>query len=364
MRLLIACLFFLHLAHGGDAVPVLRVVNWSTYMEVDPAADAKLPFAERSRLLQEFMKEFGCRVDYLEFDNEDEIASYVLANLDSVDVVIDATEHLAARDGSLTWMPMPEAVRARQRPLRPEVKKVMDRLAAKGRIPYLAGTTGIVYRSDLTKEPASWADLYAAERSACLDSANSAFVADLRYRNIDFTDVDERQIQLSTRSLRDWLASGRVVSVTADLEKIEELLVAGEVSMALMWSGDALRMRAAHPEVPLNYRIPREGGDFFCEGWLVNLRTRHVDLAWSFTEFLLRPEIQVRLCKALHFQVVTQDALELLRKEHPQLANDPGLEPPVEVLQRCGDSNIYEHIDLLGPWNRACESAVKALKKP
>ena len=214
----------------------------------------------------------------------------------------------------------------------------MDGLPTKCRVPYLAGTTGIVYRSDLTKEPTSWADLYAAERSACLDSANSTFMADFCYRKIPFTEVDEKQVQLSTRSLRDWLASGRVVSVTADLEQIEELLVYGKVSMALMWSGDALRMRAAHSEVPLNYRIPQEGGEFFCEGWLVNPRTRHADLAWSFTQFLLRPEIQVRLCKALHYQVATQEALELLRKKHPDMANDPGVEPPAAVLQRCGDS--------------------------
>jgi spermidine/putrescine-binding protein len=362
----LAFLLCLHLLHGGDAPPTLRVVNWSSYIETDPAADENLPIAERSPVLQEFMKEFNCRVDYLEFDNEDEIATFVLANLDNVDVVIDATEHLAARSGALTWMPMPEAVQAKLPHLRPEVKRIMDRLATRGRVPYLGGTTGIVYRSDLAKEPTSWADLYAAERSACLDSANSTFMADFCYRKIAFTDVDEQQVQLSTRSLRDWLASGRVVSVTADLEQIEELLVSGKVTMALMWSGDALRMRAAHPEVPLNYRIPQEGSDFYCEGWLVNPRTRHADLAWAFTQFLLRPEIQVRLCKAIHYQVATLEALELLRKNHPDLANDLGVEPPPAVLQRCADSNIFERLDfdLAGAWNRACESAQKNLKKP
>jgi spermidine/putrescine-binding protein len=150
--------------------------------------------------------------------------------------------------------------------------------------------------------------------------------------------------------------------VTADLDHIEAQLAAGDIHMALMWSGDALRMRAAHPEVPIGYRIPDEGSDFFAEGWLVNPRSRHTDLAWSFAAFLLRPEIQVRLCQSLHYQVVTQAALDLLRSDFPDLANDPGVEPPPAILERCDDSTVLEDFDLLGPWNRACESAAQVLK--
>jgi len=58
---------------GSSELPVLRILNWSDYIEIDEEADASLPIVARSPILREFAARHGCEIDYHEFEDSTEV---------------------------------------------------------------------------------------------------------------------------------------------------------------------------------------------------------------------------------------------------------------------------------------------------
>jgi spermidine/putrescine transport system substrate-binding protein len=352
----LACLLVLAAGTFAEDLPVLKVVNWSIYMDLQPG-DGKAAPADRSPILRAFMAAHHCRIDYVEFDNEQEINAYVTQHLDEVDLAIDATQYHDNQADAGAWLAVgpaeiPGLTDLRSNPL------PADGSASTTRIPYLWSTSGILYRGDrVAAAPTSWEDLVACPRSAVLDSAPTVFAAALKRRGLSLLKPTPEQLRGAAGDLRDWMMSGRVSLVTADLAKIEASLASGEVDMCLMWSGDAARMIAENPGVDLRYVVPREGSERPVNSWLINPRSQRRALAVALARCLLEPESQVAICSAVRYGVVTNAAKALLAATRPDLAGNPCIEPGADVLGRCEDSSRLNGSDCQTLWSRVCTAA-------
>lgn len=338
---------------AAEELPVLRVVNWTLYIDADRSDNR--PITERSETLREFMAQHRCRVDYIELDTEEEINAYVNQHLEDVDMVIDATEYHTAQHDTGAWLAVTPAEVPELEDLRPVPKAAMGDVSRTTRIPYLWSTSGILYRADLVPAaPTSWEDLIACPRSAVLDSALSVFTVALRRRGVPLADPTPEQLRGAARDLREWMGTGRVRLATGDLDAIEKSLVTADTTMALMWSGDARRMIAEHPGVPLRYIVPKEGGELTLESWLINPRSPHKELAIAFARHLLSPSVQARIGADIRYGISTNAGFAKLVEEHPEVAADPTIEPPAEVLARCEDPSRLNGPDCQELWNRVC----------
>lgn len=186
---------------------------------------------------------------------------------------------------------------------------VPDKKAVDYMVPYMWGTSGILYnKSHISDEEVqSWAcfwddknkgkilmkdhywDVYnvaaiwgyrddiASEKRSRYDVSND-------HTNEDIAVVEE-QLKLLKPNLAGW---------EADFGK--ELMTKGEVWMNYAWSGDAVWAieEAAGVNVSLGYSVPLEGSNIWFDGWVIPKNAGNVKAASYFLNYLCQPGIALR----------------------------------------------------------------------
>jgi len=99
--------------------------------------------------------------------------------------------------------------------------------------------------------------------------------------------------------------------------------------MALGWNGDAAALRAQG--VPIKYIVPSEGSQFWEDDWAIAVDARNPELAHTFLNFVMRPEVAAQEARYTRYATGNRSALALLDDE---MRNDPSTYPPEDVLQK------------------------------
>jgi spermidine/putrescine transport system substrate-binding protein len=184
-----------------------------------------------------------------------------------------------------------------------------DKKADDYMVPYMWGTSGILYNTDkISKEEVqSWACLWDAKNKGKIlmkdhywDVYNMAatygFYQDIesgkrtRYAvSNDHTDEDIAMVESQLKALRPNLAGWE-----ADFGK--EMMTKGEIWMNYAWSGDAVWAidEASQVGVSLAYEVPKEGSNIWFDGWIIPKYARNVKAASYFLNYLCQPEIALR----------------------------------------------------------------------
>jgi len=186
---------------------------------------------------------------------------------------------------------------------------VPGKKAADYMVPYMWGTSGILYNTRLipTKEVQTWGCFWDPKNKGKIlmkdhywDVYNMAaiwgFYPEIasgkrtRYDvSNDHTPEDiamvEKQLILLKPNLAGW---------EADFGK--EMMTKGEVWMNYAWSGDAVWAieEAAAVDVSLDYVVPREGSNIWFDGWVIPKNARNVKAASYFLNYLCQSEITLR----------------------------------------------------------------------
>jgi spermidine/putrescine transport system substrate-binding protein len=181
--------------------------------------------------------------------------------------------------------------------------------AADYMVPYMWGTSGILYNTKLIpkEEVETWACLWDPKNKGKIlmkdhywDVYNVAaiwgFYPEIasgrrtRYDvSNDHTNEDiamvEKQLKLLKPNLAGW---------EADFGK--ELMTKGEIWMNYAWSGDAVWAieEAAAVNVSLDYVVPREGSNIWFDGWVIPKYARNVKAASYFLNYLCQSDIALR----------------------------------------------------------------------
>jgi spermidine/putrescine transport system substrate-binding protein len=186
---------------------------------------------------------------------------------------------------------------------------VPGKKAADYMLPYMWGTSGILYNTKLIPkaEVETWACLWDPKNKGKIlmkdhywDVYNVAaiwgFYPEIasgkrtRYDvSNDHTPEDiamvEKQLKLLKPNLAGW---------EADFGK--ELMTKGEIWMNYAWSGDAVWAieEAAAVNVSLDYVVPREGSNIWFDGWVIPKYARNVKAASYFLNYLCQSDIALR----------------------------------------------------------------------
>ena len=199
--------------------------------------------------------------------------------------------------------------------LSPFLSERMDAFSVPGKkasdymIPYMWGTSGILYNTEkMSKEEVqSWACMWDPKNQGKIlmkdhywDVYNMAatygyyedIVSGKRSRydvSNDHTDADIEMVEKQLKLLRPNLAGWE-----ADFGK--EMMTKGEVWMNYAWSGDAVWAieEAAAVGVSLDYEVPKEGSNIWFDGWIIPKYARNVKAASYFLNYLCQPEVALR----------------------------------------------------------------------
>lgn len=355
-------------ADGGTNVPVLRVFNWEDYIDLDAAAPTNLPLAERSPSLREFARKFGCRIEYIEGADSDDINNKIVNLPGFFDVVVVSTEDartliLGGRTADLPGEAVPNLRHILPRYGRPAGTPVATNCAA-----YLFGITGLAYRRDLTGRPLKgWRDYFEPDaawkgRLGLMNSSYEMFYAALKHLGFSLTTTNAADLRAAAASLQRLKDGGYFGLSTTDMRELAAGLTAGDIVMAPMYSTDALAAVAEDPE-HLAFVVPAEGAENYVDYWIVLKDAPHRDLAFKFVNFMLDPDVHAGVSAYLHAGCPSAAAVERLRTRAPELLADPAIYPPPDLATRL--ETPQANLQGIHPlWLRIMDPAAKPSPSP
>ncbi len=203
-----------------------------------------------------------------------------------------------------------------------------DRGGAAYGVPYLWGTTGIGYDRDQVGDIDSWSALFDprwAGKTSVLDSKGDVMDQALLAAGMDINSTDKPRLR---SEILPMLKRQKELLRAYDPDPARAL-VGGETWIAQIDSGDLLRAQRAKPS--LRYVIPKEGAALWADYVVLPAAGATADLARSFLEYLLRPDIAALNANELCF--ATPNATALAQGLITQ-SDDPHIYPGEEVRKR------------------------------
>ncbi len=192
------------------------------------------------------------------------------------------------------------------------------------------GTTGFMYRTDVVREtPQRWSDFWSLVgrypgRATVLDSPGEVIGAALKMRGHSYNAVD---VDSLAQAHTDLLA---LKPHLRDFEtNYRPLLSSGEACLALGWNGDAAALAAQG--LPIQYVVPTEGSQIWEDDWAIAANAPHPELAYSFLNFLLQPQVAAQEARYTRYATGNQGAYDLLDEA---MRTDPATYPPLSVLEK------------------------------
>jgi spermidine/putrescine transport system substrate-binding protein len=300
----------------------LFVYNWEDYVHPNT--------------IPQFEKEFGVKVTYDTFPSNEQLLAKLQAGGVKYDVIFPTHHFLPIYLAQGLLAPLDHA----NLPHLPNVfAKFRNTPFDPGNaytVPYNWGMTGLAYNATSTKDDphlGSWALVFesGAQRYSgklgFTDEREEVMAAALQYlghhANTRTTDTLRRAGELLLR-LKPHI---KAFYPGAEMKKA---LITEDIVVAQCWNGEAVKARAKKSDV--GWSVPREGGTGWFDTMAIPKSAPHKFTAEVFMNYMLRPEVAADNSHTTGYATTNQVAVE--KYIDPQVAGNPAVYPPAEVLGR------------------------------
>ena len=289
----------------------LNVYNWSFYI-----APETIPAFER---------EFSAEVRYLTFESAEEMLAKVSAGNSGWDVVFPSNSFVPPMRDQGLLAPLDHSRLPNLRNLEPAFQSPLWDPGLRWCVPYMHGSTGIIYARSIAPPPAGWADFWQdrfGRRVTMMDDPSEVIGACLKKIGDSVNAQDPAQLEEAKRQA---IAAKPLLRAFISAE-VRDQVVAGDVLMAQIWA--QMAKLAVNERKDLAYVHPAEGFALYCDNMVILRESRRQELAHEFINYLLRPEVSARIAESVTTATPNAAARRLLPAE---LREDPILYPPPEV---------------------------------
>jgi spermidine/putrescine transport system substrate-binding protein len=302
---------------AGYAGQQLNVFNWSTYIAEDTVAN--------------FETLCGVRVTYDVYESDDALLSRLRQGNPGYDIVIpgDASVPLMINEGLLEPLDfdrIPNYVH-----IAAAYKNTIFDPENRYTVPYLSGTFGIGYDTEKVEgEVTSWEQFFSHDGPvAWVDDSRAMIPIGLLMAGHDPNSGDPAAIA----DAKDFLIanSANVAVVAAD--DGQELLVRGEVDMAIEYNGDIFQINLDCECEQYAYSLPLEGSGFSAGFIGVPVGAQNQPLAEVFIDYLLDPQVAADIANYTTYPSPNQAAIDAGLID-PLLLENPAIYPDDATLAR------------------------------
>lgn len=318
VALVLALILCCALAAPAMAAEVVNVYNWGDY--ICPEA------------LELFTQETGINVNYMYFTTNEDMMVKIRTDVGAFDVVFPSDyciERLIA-EGLLAEIDYSQIPNYKS--IDEQFKDLPYDPMGVHSVPYMWGTVGILY--DTTKvdgEITSWGALFDEKYKGeviMYDSIRDTFGLALKYLGYSMNTSDPVALNAATQLLIKQKKDGIVKAYQGD--EIKVAMAAGEATMAVNYSGDALNAMSQNEN--LEYVVPEEGSNIWVDGMVVPASAKNYDNAMKFIDFMCRPDIAQLNCEYIWYSSPNADAIELMGADY---IDDEDINPPDEIKDNC-----------------------------
>ena len=374
-------------ACGGDRSSVLKVYNWSDYID-----ESVLPEFEAWYEAKTGEK---ITVVYQTFDINETMLSKIEKGHEDYDVVCPS-DYIIERmlnDGlilPLDFASIPDSINYIALNKSPYMLKMFREInpdidANDYSVPYMWGTTGIIYnKAEVSAEEAGTWDIIRnpkfAGRILIKDAPRDVYGPVLIY----LKQEELKSGKVSLEELMHDSSDESIAAVEAYLKQVKDGVLGWEADfgkdqmtkgrgvISLNWSGDAVWAieEAAEVGVDLDYIVPEEGSTVWFDGWVIPKYAKNVKAATYFIDFMCRPDIAIRNMEETGY-VAANGAFEVLESQIDEeyepvdlsyffgpdadsIRVNPVLYPDKAVIDRCALEHDWgkDTDKLLAMWSR------------
>ena len=347
MATLLAIFLTLPLAgcRAEETERTINVYNWGEYID--------------ESILEEFEEETGIHVNYKTFASNEMLYSAIKGGGNNYDVIFPS-DYMVARmqeEGmlrELDYSKIPNAANIDPRYLNPAYDPEQ-----KYSIPYMWGTTGIIYNTTMVDEaPTCWMDLFTTELKGqvlIFDNPRDCIGLALKALGYSFNTTNTDEIAEAADLLIRQKEEGIVQAYVMD--QIFDKMINNEAAIGTYYAGDYLTMVEENPD--LAFVQPEEGSNLFVDAMCIPTCSKNYEDALAFINFMCRDDIVLRNCEETGYSSPSVTAMELMDEE---MASDPIAYPGEDILNKAetfGDLpadtlTLYEQ-----EWIRICLDKVK-----
>ena len=296
----------------------ITVFNWYDYID--------------ESVIKDFEKETGIKVKYANFTTNEEMYAKIASGAGNYDVIFPSDyiiERMIREDG-LEKLNLDNI---------PNVEGVVDWLknpdydpTGEYSVPYMWGTVGILYNTDLVEEDiTSWTSMFDETYKKdvfMMDSIRDTLGVTLKMLGYSLNSKEPDQMEAAKNALIEQKQKGIVKGYLVDETK--DKMISGEAALALMWSGDALYAMAEAEE--LAYVVPEEGSNVWADGMCIPKGCQNKEGAEAFINFLCRPDIARRNMEYIYYSTPIQAVVDEMDEEEK---NNLTLNPTPDIIDRC-----------------------------
>lgn len=297
-----------------DPRPRLNVYNWSDYIAPNTIAD--------------FEREFGARVRYSVYESAEEMLAKVMTGNSGWDVIFPPNNYIGPMRENGILAPIQHNWLGNLSQLEALFQSPPWDSNLDWCVPYMRGSTGIVYQRNLAAPPTAWADLWSARfrgRVTMLDDPVEVIGASLKKLGYSLNSADPQQLE---QAKREAVAQKPLLRAYLNAE-VRDQLVAGDVLASQLWATTSQQAMDAAPH--LAFVHPAEGFALYADNIAILRESRRPELAHRFIDYLLRPTVAASIVVTTKTATLNAGARALLPAA---IRDNPTLYPPSEVLQR------------------------------
>ena len=385
--LILAALSAVLLSCGGNREQILKVYNWSDYIDESVLSDFEEWYKAQTGE--------DITVVYQTFDVNETMLSKIEKGHEDYDVVCPS-DYIIERmlnDGlilPLDFASIPDEINYIALNRSPFMQQMFHDInpsidANDYSVPYMWGTTGIIYNTEeVTAEEASTWDVIRNPKFSgqilIKDAPRDVYGPVLIYLKqkelnegtVTLDDLMRDSSDESIAAVENYLRQVKdgVLGWEADFGKDQMTKERGVIS--LNWSGDAVWAieEAAEVGVSLDYIVPEEGSTVWFDGWVIPKYAKNIKAATYFIDFMCRPDIAIRNMDETGY-VSANGAIEVLESQIDESLEpidltyffgpdadsvrvDPVLYPDKAVIDRCALEHDWgkDTEKLLAMWSR------------
>ena len=306
--------FSSHRAWGAESKK-LNFYNWDTYIGETTLAD--------------FKAASGVEVKMDLFADNDELFAELQKGKPGYDVIVPTNNYVERMIAAGMLMPLDHSLIPNKANIDPVFQDAAYDPGRKYSQPYMWGTAGIGYRkSRIEGVPDSWKWLLASDkykgRIALQGDKSTAIQMGLKLLGHSLNTTDPSMI----RRVEEMLIRQKPhIKVFAD-DDGQDLLLAGEVDLAMEWNGDILQIMKKDTDI--GYVVPREGGLLWQDCLCIPKGAPHPENAHKFIDFLLRADVGAAIADFIRYATPNAAAKARMPAAY---RNNPAIFPPPEVTK-------------------------------
>ena len=278
---------------------VVNVFNWGLYIDEE--------------ILDDFRDETGIKVNYSEFQSNEEMYSILKSGGANYDVIIPS-DYMISRMISEGMLEELDFENIPNYNLIDDIYKNLeydsDGLYS---VAYMTGTVGLIYNSKLiTDDITSWKSLFDSRYSGQIlmfNNPRDAFGIALKYLGYSQNTTSEKEI----REAFELLLQQKPILQAYVMDQIFDKLEAGEAAIGPYYAGDYCIMKETNPD--LVFARPVEGSNRFVDAMCIPKGAKNKTNAELFIDYMCRTDVALKNMEYVYYASANFEASEIFGED-------------------------------------------------